>query len=117
MKSLQGSKSDSSLNDGDGSALPADDPTARGFAKGLKASDRTRIIRLGRVEKRTNETTTEIPYEDAVHEAAQIVKAITSRQMRLGELAHRIEPRYGDQTLLHFANEIGIEPGTLKNYR
>jgi hypothetical protein len=35
-------------------------------------------------------------------------------QMRLGELADKLEPRYGDRTVAKFAAEIGIAACTLK---
>jgi hypothetical protein len=62
-----------------------------------------------------------IPYEDAVAEGKKIVAEIedtTSRgQLRLGELADKVETKYGDRTQAKFAAEIGVAPCTLKRYR
>jgi hypothetical protein len=62
-------------------------------------------------------TASEIDFEDAVHEAKQILDRIDSNRMRLGELAHKLEPRHGEQTLLHFAREIGVAVCTLARHR
>jgi hypothetical protein len=56
-------------------------------------------------------------YEDAVQEAQKILKQFDSGQMRLGELADKLEPRYGDNTLKRFAAEIGIAVCTVERYR
>jgi hypothetical protein len=62
-----------------------------------------------------------IPYERAVREGQEIVleiEATTSRcQLRLGELAHKVETKYNDRTLAKFAEEIGISACTLGRYR
>lgn len=59
----------------------------------------------------------QIPYDEAVTEAKQIIAAIESSEMRLGELADRLEPKYGEQTLTRFAKEIGIAVCTLERRR
>jgi transposase-like protein len=58
-----------------------------------------------------------ISYDEAVTEGKQLVKAIKSNQMRLGELADRLEPKYGKQTLKHFAKEIGVKASTVERWR
>lgn len=58
-----------------------------------------------------------IDYDEAVHEGQQLLQRIENTQLRLGEIAHRVEPRYGDQTLARFAEAIGIDPESLKRYR
>jgi hypothetical protein len=54
-------------------------------------------------------------YDDAVEEAKEILKQFESGQMRLGELAHKLESRYGDQTLERFAADVAS--CTLERYR
>src|SRR5262245_42978698 len=56
-------------------------------------------------------------YDDAVEEAKKILKQFDSGQMRLGELADKIEPKYGEHTLERFAADIGVAPCTLERYR
>jgi hypothetical protein len=59
-----------------------------------------------------------IPYDEAVEEARNIVSSMMKdHQMELGRIASRLEPKYGDQTLEHFAKEIKIDYGTLKSCR
>jgi hypothetical protein len=58
-----------------------------------------------------------IPYDDAVSEGKEIVANEKRGQMRLGELADKLEPKYKDRTLAKFAKEIGIAPCTLERYR
>lgn len=58
-----------------------------------------------------------INYDEAVSEARQIIATIESNEMKLGELADRLEPRYGEQTLKKFAQEIGIAVCTLERRR
>jgi hypothetical protein len=61
-----------------------------------------------------------IPYEEAVAEGKDIIKKMDDEQrrhqMRLGELADRVETKYGDRTLAKFAKEIGISACTLQRY-
>jgi hypothetical protein len=61
-----------------------------------------------------------IPYDDAVSEGKEIVAKIEDAergQLRLGELADRLEPKYKDSTLAKCAKELGIEQSTLNHYR
>jgi hypothetical protein len=61
-----------------------------------------------------------IPYDDAVCEGKEIVGRIDNAergQLRLGELAAKLEPKYKDRTLAKFAAEIRIAKCTLDRYR
>lgn len=59
----------------------------------------------------------EIGYEEAVAQAKQIIAKTASCQMRLGELADKIEKGYGEQRLRRFAADIGIAACTLERCR
>ena len=59
-----------------------------------------------------------IDFNKAVTEGKKIVaKALKSHEMRLGELADRVEPKYGDKTLAKFAAAIGLHVATLNRCR
>ena len=60
-----------------------------------------------------------IPYNDAVREGKELVRGLDSEdaQFRLGELAHRHKPVYGEGTLRRYAEAIGIVLCTLERYR
>jgi hypothetical protein len=61
-----------------------------------------------------------IPYDDAVREGKGIIAQIADAergQLRLGELADKLEPKYGDRTLAKFAAEIDVAKCTLDRYR
>ena len=61
-----------------------------------------------------------IPYERALRESREIllnIEAAERGQLRLGELADKLEPKYGDRTLAKFADEIGVAKCTLDRYR
>jgi hypothetical protein len=60
-----------------------------------------------------------VVWEDAVKEAKQILVRMDGRKekMRLGELAHKVEPTWGENTLGKFAKEINFCPRTLERYR
>jgi hypothetical protein len=61
-----------------------------------------------------------IPYDKAVREGKEIILKIEAAergQLRLGELADKLEPKYKDRTLAKFAAEIGIAKCTLDRYR
>ena len=47
----------------------------------------------------------------------RLAEHISGNQFKLGELADRIEKKYGDDTLGEFAEVIGIDYNTLKSYR
>src|SRR5262245_19890963 len=58
-----------------------------------------------------------IEFDEAVVEGKKLVKELHSNENKLGELADRLEPKYGDKTLDRFAKEIGVNAGTLKRWR
>jgi len=61
-----------------------------------------------------------VEFHAAVIEGKQILKEIEKAergQLRLGELADRLEPKYGDRTLAQFAKELDIAQCTLARYR
>jgi transposase-like protein len=58
-----------------------------------------------------------INYDAAVTEGKTLVAAINSNGMRLGELADRLEPKYGDKTLERYAKDIGVNVATLSRWR
>jgi hypothetical protein len=61
-----------------------------------------------------------IKYNDAVAEGKKIIARIEAAergQLRLGELAAKVETKYGDRTLAKFAAELGIAKCTLERYR
>jgi hypothetical protein len=60
---------------------------------------------------------TQIPYDEAVEEGRNLVSMMKENQFELGRIANQIEPKYGEETLGLFAEEIGIDYGTLKSYR
>jgi hypothetical protein len=65
-------------------------------------------------------STNTIPYDQAVAEGKKILAKIEDAergQLRLGELAAKVETIYGDRTLSKFAKELGIAPCTLARYR
>ena len=61
-----------------------------------------------------------ISYDEAVTAGRNIVKTLDREQRRhqlhLGQLADRVEPKYGDRTVAKFAKEIGVAACTLKRY-
>jgi hypothetical protein len=59
----------------------------------------------------------QIPYDEAVVRGRNFVLAMKDSQFELGQLADRLEPKYGDENLGRYAEEIGIDHGTLKSYR
>ena len=64
--------------------------------------------------------TSERVYQDAVLEGKEILKQIDAAergQLRLGELAAKLETVYGDRTLAKFAVDLGIAKCTLARYR
>jgi hypothetical protein len=56
-------------------------------------------------------------WADAISEGKAIVARAEIDQMRLGELADEVEPKYGSKTLANFAVEIGVAACTLKRRR
>jgi hypothetical protein len=74
--------------------------------------------------RRINVPAEPIGYDDAVREAKQLVArgekahaTIDSTKMRLGELAHRVKPKYGEETITRFASDIGVAACTLRRCR
>ena len=68
----------------------------------------------------TSAPTETIPYDQAVAEGKKIVAQIDLAergQLRLGELSHKSEPKYGDRTQAKLAAEIGVAKCTLDRYR
>ena len=68
----------------------------------------------------TSTPTDTIPYDDAVSEGKEIVAKIGDAergQLRLGELADNLEPKYKDRTLATYAKEIDVAKCTLDRYR
>jgi hypothetical protein len=58
-----------------------------------------------------------IAYDEAIDEAKEILARTDKDQIRLGELADKVQPLYGDRTLASFAKQISIAPCTLARYR
>ena len=77
--------------------------------------------------KKTKAKTTEptptdlVPFNDAVKEAKAIVAKMADEerrgQLRLGALADKLDPVYGDRTIAKFAKAIGLAACTLRRYR
>jgi hypothetical protein len=68
----------------------------------------------------TDKCASTIPYNDAVREGKAIlaeIEAAERGQLRLGELADKVEPKYKDRTLAKLAAELGVAPCTLARYR
>ena len=57
-----------------------------------------------------------ILWDDAVDEGILLVQHIEHSQMRLGEIADTLEPKYGESTLARYAQEL-LNANTLQNYR
>ena len=68
-------------------------------------------------KKLETDTPKKIDFDAAVHEAKQLLKQISSNQIRLGELADKLEPKYGARKLGRFAAELGIAACTVERYR
>ena len=56
-------------------------------------------------------------YKDAVIRCRALIIHISDYQFDIGEWAHNIETRYGENTFYQFAAEIGIDVATLRAYR
>ena len=80
-------------------------------------SSRSKTRKRGRARKQHSEPT-EIKYDDeAIAQGKKLVKALDSSEMKLGELADRLQPRYGKKTLARFAEDIGTKVATLNRCR
>jgi hypothetical protein len=58
-----------------------------------------------------------IEFSKAVAEGKEILEQINQGELRLGELADKIEPKYGDRTMAKFADALGIAECTLDRHR
>ena len=58
-----------------------------------------------------------INFDEAVAQAKRHIESMQFHEMKLGELADRLEPKYGDQTLEKFAEEIGADVDDLNRWR
>ena len=58
-----------------------------------------------------------IQFDEAVAQARQHIEAVQYHERKLGELADRLEPKYGDETLAKFAEEIGVSVAHLSRCR
>lgn len=68
-------------------------------------------------EAADTKATDRINYDVAVAEGKEIIAQSDAGELRLGELADRIEPKYAKNTLARFAAEIGIAACTLARRR
>jgi hypothetical protein len=59
----------------------------------------------------------EIEFDDAVKEAKELLTREVKDQLRLGELADKVKPQYGKNTLGAFAKAIGLAECTVKRRR
>jgi hypothetical protein len=58
-----------------------------------------------------------ITWGAAVEEGIRLVAGLEADQMRLGQIADQLEPKYGESTLARYAQAIGTNVNTLQNYR
>jgi hypothetical protein len=58
-----------------------------------------------------------ITWDEAVEEGKRLIVDLESSQMRLGEIADRIQPKYGESTLAQYAQELKMNLNTLQNLR
>src|SRR5262245_55893640 len=58
-----------------------------------------------------------IPYDEVVAEYKEIIKNQRRDQMRQGELADKVELKYGDRTLAKLAKDLGVSRCTLERQR
>jgi hypothetical protein len=58
-----------------------------------------------------------VSWDQAIKRGKECLVRASDIQWELGELADRIEPKYGDETLKKFAEELTVSPLTLRNYR
>jgi hypothetical protein len=56
-------------------------------------------------------------YEKAVKEARAIIGLVEKDLWRLAQIAYELEPKYGEQTLARFADDIGLSFSTIRYYR
>jgi hypothetical protein len=65
----------------------------------------------------TGDTIVCIRWDAAVREGKQIIERSVRDQLRLGEIADKVETRYGENTLEKLAVAIGVAPCTLERHR
>jgi hypothetical protein len=58
-----------------------------------------------------------ISWDEAVEEGKRLIKDLETNQMRIGEIADRLEPKYGESTLARYAQIMETNVNTLQNYR
>jgi hypothetical protein len=58
-----------------------------------------------------------ISWDEAVEEGMRLVENLEANQMRIGEIADRIDPKYGERTLSQYAQVLKKSVNTLQNYR
>jgi hypothetical protein len=56
-------------------------------------------------------------YDDLLIRGRSLQRMVSSHQIEIGELADQVDTQYGQETLLQYAADIGIDYATLKNYR
>jgi hypothetical protein len=72
---------------------------------------------MGNSTRRRLTATDRIDFFQAVKEGKEILEQINRGELRLGELADKIEPKYGDRTMAKFAEALGIAECTLDRHR
>jgi hypothetical protein len=68
----------------------------------------------------TTTPTETIPFDEAVAEIAEIQAKIKEAEylpLRIGEIADKVKPEYGDSTMEKLAEKLGIKLSTLNHYR
>jgi hypothetical protein len=58
-----------------------------------------------------------ISLDEAVEEGKRLIKDLEANQMRIGEIADRLESKYGESTLARYAQIMETNVNTLQNYR
>lgn len=62
-------------------------------------------------------TTEKIPYDEAIRQVKVLMAEAEKIQWKLGQIADRIQPKYGDRTLETFAIDLGVNYKTLLHYQ
>jgi hypothetical protein len=91
-----------------------------GFPKGDQMTKTTLLDTTALVGAPTtapSECPSTVPFEDAAREGKQIIAAWEAGQMRLGELADLVEPKYGEATLKKLAEAWGKADCTPERWR
>ena len=85
-----------------------------------KANGQTTKAKQAKAHTKPEANGQQIAFDEAVAEGKEIVLAINAaedRQLRLGELADKLEPKYGKGTIKKWAKKIGIANCTADRYR